>query len=33
VNKAIPVNPPLIAQGWTLYAHPLFLDQVEALIA
>jgi toxin YhaV len=24
---------PLVVNGWTLYAHPLFLDQVESLIA
>jgi toxin YhaV len=24
---------PLIVNGWTLFAHPLFLDQVEALVA
>ena len=24
---------PLLVNGWTLFAHPLFLDQVEALIA
>ena len=24
---------PLVVNGWRLYAHPLFLDQVEALIA
>ncbi len=24
---------PLVAHGWLLYAHPLFLDQLEALIA
>jgi len=22
----------LVVDGWTIYAHPLFLDQVEALI-
>ena len=25
--------PPLAVNGWTLFAHPLFLDQVEALVA
>jgi len=25
--------PPLAINGWALYAHPLFLDQLEALIA
>ena len=24
---------PLVVSGWTLFAHPLFLDQIEALIA
>ena len=24
---------PLVVNGWTLFAHPLFLDQVEALVA
>lgn len=24
---------PLVVDGWTLFAHPLFLDQLEALIA
>ncbi len=24
---------PLVVNGWTVFAHPLFLDQVEALIA
>lgn len=23
---------PLVAHGWAIYAHPLFLDQIEALI-
>ena len=27
------MTPPLVVNGWTLYAHPLFLDQLEALIA
>lgn len=25
--------PPLIVNGWTLFAHPVFLDQLDALIA
>jgi toxin YhaV len=25
-------NTPLVVNGWSLFAHPLFLDQVEALI-
>lgn len=24
---------PLVVNGWTIDAHPLFLDQLEALIA
>ena len=24
---------PLVAHGWTLFAHPIFLDQLDALIA
>jgi len=24
--------PPLVVNGWTIFAHPLFLDQVETLI-
>ena len=26
-------TPPLVVNGWTLFAHPLFLDQLEALTA
>lgn len=26
-------QPPLEINGWTIYAHPLFLDQIEALVA
>ncbi len=26
-------DPPLVVNGWSLFAHPSFLDQVEALIA
>jgi toxin YhaV len=25
--------PPLVVNGWSLYAHPLFLDQLEEMIA
>ena len=28
-----PVEPPLVVNGWTLFAHPLFLDQLESLAA
>ena len=27
------IPPPLTVNGWTLFAHPLFLEQLEALIA
>jgi toxin YhaV len=30
---ARPGEPPLVVAGWTLFAHPLFLDQVEGLAA
>lgn len=26
-------EPPLVVNGWSLFAHPLFLDQLESLIA
>lgn len=26
-------TPPLVVNGWSIYAHPLFLDQLEGLIA
>jgi len=28
-----PEEPPLVVNGWTLFAHPLFLDQLEGLAA
>ena len=28
----IPAGAPLVVNGWSLFAHPLFLDQVESLI-
>nr|WP_321337952.1 type II toxin-antitoxin system YhaV family toxin [Breoghania sp.] len=28
----MPANAPLTANGWSIYAHPLFLDQLEGLI-
>jgi toxin YhaV len=31
MKPALPA--PLAVNGWTLFAHPLFLDQVEALVA
>lgn len=27
------MDPPLVVNGWTLFAHPLFLDQLESLAA
>lgn len=27
-----PVRTPLVVNGWSIYAHPLFLDQLEGLI-
>jgi toxin YhaV len=27
-----PPTPPLVVNGWTIFAHPLFLDQIETLI-
>jgi toxin YhaV len=29
----MPAPPPLVINGWTIFVHPLFLDQLEALIA
>lgn len=26
-------SPPIVANGWAIYAHPLFLEQLDALIA
>jgi toxin YhaV len=28
-----PLNKPLVVNGWSIFAHPLFIRQVEALIA
>lgn len=30
--KSPNATPPLTVNGWTLFAHPLFLDQLEALV-
>ncbi|MER0239004.1 type II toxin-antitoxin system YhaV family toxin [Fulvimarina sp. MAC8] len=27
-----PTDPPLVINGWTIYAHPIFLEQLETLI-
>jgi toxin YhaV len=32
-RRRAPRDAPLVVDGWSIYAHPLFLDQVEALIA
>ena len=29
---ATPAEAPLVANGWSIYAHPVFLDQLEGLI-
>lgn len=29
----MPPASPLVVNGWSIYAHPLFLDQIEALVA
>jgi len=31
-NDAAPAEPPLVVNGWSIYAHPVFLDQLEELI-
>ncbi|MDB5971334.1 MAG: toxin [Hydrocarboniphaga sp.] len=31
--KPVKPAPPLTVNGWTLFAHPLFLDQLESLVA
>ena len=33
MNSPGEAGPPLVVNGWTLFAHPIFLDQVAALIA
>lgn len=30
---AAPDEAPLVVNGWSIYAHPVFLDQIEALMA
>jgi toxin YhaV len=32
-GAAVPADAPLVVNGWSIYAHPVFLDQLEALIA
>lgn len=31
-GSAAPLEAPLVVNGWSFYAHPVFLDQLEALI-
>ena len=31
--KQQPPSPPLVANGWSIFAHPLFLDQIDKLAA
>src|SRR6056297_1308304 len=31
-GDSVPAQAPLVINGWSLYAHPLFLDQLEGLI-
>ena len=31
-GDSVPVQAPLVVNGWSIYAHPLFLDQFEGLI-
>ena len=31
-GDSVPARAPLVVNGWSIYAHPLFLDQLEGLI-
>ena len=31
-GDSMPAQAPLVVNGWSIYAHPLFLDQLEGLI-
>ncbi|GGO56133.1 toxin YhaV [Roseovarius pacificus] len=31
-GEAAPAEAPLVVNGWSIYAHPIFLDQLEGLI-
>ena len=31
-GDSVPAGAPLVVNGWSIYAHPLFLDQLEGLI-
>ncbi|PIL22271.1 hypothetical protein P775_00025 [Puniceibacterium antarcticum] len=30
-GDSVPAQAPLVVNGWSIYAHPLFLDQLEGL--
>ena len=30
-GDSVPAHAPLVVNGWSIYAHPLFLDQLEGL--
>ena len=30
-GDSVPAQSPLVVNGWSIYAHPLFLDQLEGL--
>ena len=30
-GDSVPAQAPLVVNGWSIYAHPLFLDQIEGL--
>ena len=32
-GDSVPAQAPLVVNGWSIYAHPLFLDQLEELHA
>ncbi|PWL33275.1 MAG: toxin, partial [Marivita sp. XM-24bin2] len=31
-GDSVPAQAPLVVNGWSIYAHPLFLDQLEGLV-
>ena len=31
-GNSVPAQAPLVVSGWSIYAHPLFLDQLEGMI-
>lgn len=32
MTRAAPTDPPIVIHGWTIFAHPHFLDALEALV-